>query len=413
MIGKLARVCLCVGMAALFAAASHGDEWWKGNTHTHSMWSDGDDYPEMIVDWYREHEYNFLMLSDHNVLSIGQRWINPAKSRGGVNALEKYIVRFGDEWVETRDRDGVLEARLKPLNEFRSLFEKPDKFLLIQGEEITDNFHDAKTNQNLPIHLNGVNLIEYIMPRGGDSVKETLQNDINAVMEQRERTGQPMFPHINHPNFGWAITAEDIMALDGEKFFEIYNGHPSVHNDGDASHLGTERMWDVILSKRLGELNKPVMYGIATDDSHNYHQFGAGESNSGRGWVMVKAPRLTPEAIVTAMERGDFYASTGVTLNGVDVRDGMIRIMIKPEKGENYTTKFIGTRKGAELDRDSAGRYSGKIGEVFSEVEGNFATYRLSGDELYVRAVVYSNTMMDNPVTDRDVKRAWTQPVIP
>ena len=27
--------------------------WFKGNLHTHSLWSDGDDYPEMIADWYK------------------------------------------------------------------------------------------------------------------------------------------------------------------------------------------------------------------------------------------------------------------------------------------------------------------------------------------------------------------------
>ena len=31
--------------------------WWKGNLHTHSFWSDGDDYPEMIVDWYKTAGY--------------------------------------------------------------------------------------------------------------------------------------------------------------------------------------------------------------------------------------------------------------------------------------------------------------------------------------------------------------------
>ena len=28
--------------------------WFKGNTHTHSLWSDGNDFPEMIVDWYKK-----------------------------------------------------------------------------------------------------------------------------------------------------------------------------------------------------------------------------------------------------------------------------------------------------------------------------------------------------------------------
>ncbi|RYF95469.1 MAG: histidinol-phosphatase, partial [Chitinophagaceae bacterium] len=26
-------------------------KWYKGNTHTHSLWSDGNDFPEMIMDW--------------------------------------------------------------------------------------------------------------------------------------------------------------------------------------------------------------------------------------------------------------------------------------------------------------------------------------------------------------------------
>ena len=49
--------------------------WLKGNLHTHSLWSDGDDFPDMIADWYKRHGYHFLTLSDHNVLSIGEKWL--------------------------------------------------------------------------------------------------------------------------------------------------------------------------------------------------------------------------------------------------------------------------------------------------------------------------------------------------
>ena len=54
--------------------------WFKGNLHTHSLWSDGNDYPEMIVDWYARHGYHFLALSDHNVLSQGQKWMSVAQA---------------------------------------------------------------------------------------------------------------------------------------------------------------------------------------------------------------------------------------------------------------------------------------------------------------------------------------------
>ena len=115
--------------------------WWKGNLHTHSLWSDGNDFPEMIADWYRQRGYHFLALSDHNVLSEGPRWmkLSDIESRNGKTALPKYLARFGRDWVETRGSrsDGTFEVRLKPLSEFRTLVESADEFMMIQSEEIT------------------------------------------------------------------------------------------------------------------------------------------------------------------------------------------------------------------------------------------------------------------------------------
>src|SRR5690606_26637995 len=116
------------------AAEESSSKWWKGNLHTHSMWSDGDDYPEMIVEWYKQHEYHFLAMTDHNVLSQGERWISVEKSRGGLKAYEKYVDRFGDTWVESRKAENGLQVRLKPFDEYRRLFEEAGKFILMQGE---------------------------------------------------------------------------------------------------------------------------------------------------------------------------------------------------------------------------------------------------------------------------------------
>ena len=43
--------------------------WYKGNTHTHTLNSDGDSTPDDVVRWYREHGYQFLVLTDHNFLT--------------------------------------------------------------------------------------------------------------------------------------------------------------------------------------------------------------------------------------------------------------------------------------------------------------------------------------------------------
>src|SRR5215213_4219535 len=101
--------------------------YWKGNLHTHSFWSDGDDFPEMIADWYKRNGYHFLAMTDHNVLSDGERWIDVAKPEKS-GALKKYQARFGDAWVERREEKGVGQVRLKPLAEFRSTLEEPGRF---------------------------------------------------------------------------------------------------------------------------------------------------------------------------------------------------------------------------------------------------------------------------------------------
>ena len=46
------------------------EKWFKGNIHTHTNESDGDSSPERVVSWYKRHEYDFLVLSDHNHLTV-------------------------------------------------------------------------------------------------------------------------------------------------------------------------------------------------------------------------------------------------------------------------------------------------------------------------------------------------------
>src|SRR5881227_340650 len=99
-------------------ATPHAARWYRGNLHTHSLWSDGDDYPEMIVAWYKEHGYNFLALSDHNRMLEGERWINTKTNGEGEVALEKYEAKFGTKWVERKEQGDATMVRLKTLEQF-------------------------------------------------------------------------------------------------------------------------------------------------------------------------------------------------------------------------------------------------------------------------------------------------------
>jgi len=298
--------------------------WYKGNTHTHTLNSDGDSTPDDVTRWYREHGYRFLVLSDHNFLT----------SVDGLNALHG----------------------------------ADDRFLLIRGEEVTDRAGDK------PIHINGLGLSEKVEPQHGTSVVEVVQRDVDAI----KKAGG--VPHVNHPNFMWAIAGGDLQQIERLRLFEIFNGHPIVNNLGGGGVPGMEEVWDRLLS------NGRVMYGIADDDAHTFKDPGNPDvAGPGRGWVVVRAERLAARQIVDALERGDFYASTGVELADYQVTDTAITITVKEKETSKYRVQFIG-----------------RNGRVLKEIMSSPATYTFAGGEGYVRAkVIESNGRL-----------AWTQPVV-
>lgn len=372
-------------------------QWYKGNTHTHSYWSDGDDFPEMIMDWYKTHGYSFISLSDHNTLAAGEKWKQIPAHPFRQQRFKAYLEKYGKDWVHYKtDTLGMLHVKLKTFQEYAPLFEEKGKFLIMQAEEISDGYNGK------PVHMNAIHIKEVIQPQGGNSIAEVMQNNLNAVYEQRERTKQLMFPHINHPNFEWAIKPEDMLELKGERFFEVYNGHPHVHNYGDSATVGMEELWDRLLIHYI-EQGKPLLYGLATDDAHNHIEYKVGLSNPGRGWIMVRARELTATALIEAMEKGDFYATTGVELKNITFKQKKLAVEVNPQAGIDYTIQFWGARE--------SGKGEAKKRLLLKEVKGSKASYKLSKKDLYVRAKVISSKPKENPYQEGDMETAWTQPV--
>ena len=319
---RVILAALLLGSSA--SAQAPALRWFKGNTHTHTWNSDGDSSPDDVVKWYRGHGYHFLVLTDHNVLT----------SVEGLNALHGLDQRF----------------------------------VVIRGEEVTDRFGD------LPLHINALGLDTLVMPQGGTSVVDVLQRNVTAIRAARG------VPHINHPNFIWAVTAEQLEQVRDNRLFEIFNGHPQVNNLGGGAAAGLEGAWDAILTRGV------LLYGLAVDDAHHFTRHDdRTAARPGKGWVMVRAASLEPRAILDALERGEFYSSTGVELRDYAADARTMRVEVRATTFSRYRIQFIGSG-----------------GRVLSEVDGPTATYTFRGDEGYVRAKVFES--------NGDV--AWTQPVI-
>jgi len=105
---------------------------------------------------------------------------------------------------------------------------------------------------------------------------------------------------------------------------------------------------------------------------------------------------------VRAMQAGDFYASSGVTLDDIQADEDSYRIAIRAQPGETFVTRFVGTR--------IVDGVAGPVGEVLAEQEGLSPVYEPKGDELYVRAVVTSSRVHPNPYATGDREMAWGQP---
>lgn len=392
------KLCFLILVLLLSGCAPR---YYKGNLHTHSLWSDGADFPEMIAAWYKQHGYNFLAITEHDMLQEGEKWVDinakdagwPPRNESTRKALPVYAERFGKEWVQERREGERHLIRLRALGEYRDRFEQHGEFLFIMAEEITDKGG---------AHVNAFNLTSAILPRGGATTTERISNNLAAVAEQQQASRRPIIAVINHPNFLWALEAEEIALVPRARLFEVYNGHRMTNNEGDARHPSAEKFWDIMLTMRH-ERGLPPVYGVATDDAHEYRTYSDTISRPGRGWVMVRARELGPEALLAALSAGDFYASTGVTLESITSDDKRMRIRVAAEPGVTYTTTFIGTRVG-----------SSNIGEVLAEVTGATAEYRFKGDERFVRAKIVSSRAQLDPIGGMRLgqQSAWVQPVI-
>ena len=259
--------------------------WLKGNLHTHTTNSDGDASPEHVSEWYHEHGYDWLCLSDHNHLTI-------------------------------------LEG---------SKAEKSKWPLLVHGEEVTSRQSTG------PVHVNGYGITELVEASDSTDIVTAMRENVERIIAAGGMAS------INHPNFRWAFDDGAMMQVEGYKFMEVFNGHPNTHNDGGGGKTSTAGIWDRLLS------HGRRVWGIAVDDSHHYtNEFAAERSNPGRGWVQVDADTPTEHGILEAMSRGDFYASTGVKIGDMVSNTREINLEIDPETEPDgiqakYTTLFTGS----------------------------------------------------------------------
>ena len=162
-------------------------KWYKGNIHTHTNESDGDSDPKTVVNFFVESNYDFLVLSDHNHLTV---------------------LDYGNN--------------------------HPD-IVMITGEEVT-------IREPFNIHMGAIGINSYVEPIYGNDSVDTIRANTNAI---HTAGGIAV---LNHPNYKWALNDETINQVKELKFFEVFNGDKGTNNLGGENIKSTEEIWDSLLT---------------------------------------------------------------------------------------------------------------------------------------------------------------------
>ena len=233
-----------------------------------------------------------------------------------------------------------------------------DGFLAISGSEV----HPNNPYGGDTYHIVGINLHERI---------NCAELHPNAVIEEIKRQGGEAV--LCHP-YWCGHTLLDYLPLSGYFAVEVYNDTCMGIGKGFS-----EQAWDDLLDKA----GRPV-FGIASDDAHGT------EHDCFHGWVMVRAPELTTDAIMTAFRTGAFYSTLGpeiIDLDVVDEDEEKRSVSVKCSPAQSIVFK---------AQRSRGKRVVAPEGEALTE-----ETYELPSGIKYVRV----------EITDEAGKKAWSNPV--
>lgn len=251
-------------------------KYFKANLHTHSTITDGKFSPEELKALYKKQRYQILAITDHNV---------------------------------------VVD---------HSALNEPD-FLMLTGVEqgISEPGQDALYKKSY--HLNLIskyphNRWQPFLPR----------KPRESALPYLELVESPDMERRHHPD-----SINEIIAASNEHGYLVIYNHPawSLHNYTDYAPLkglwameicnynclysGRDTYSSLVYRDMLAQGNR--LFPVGSDDMHTL------KTHAG-AWIMVGAETLSYDSVIQALEKGDFYASTGPQIHSLTLEGAVLKI---------------------------------------------------------------------------------------
>lgn len=264
-----------------------GGHFYKANLHNHTICSDGTKTPEEIKEIYKAKGYSIVAFTDHDIM-IDHSDLND----------ESFLALTSYE-VETNGPRMFGEFGDYPCYHLNFYAPVPQ-----QTDYVCPNpdyaWGNARAIAETQPHYKG-NYQRVYSTQGQ-----------NEMIAQARAKGYLVC--YNHPH--WSKQSyPDYIGLEGLTALEVYNTGSSLGGWvlDECSHV----LDDLLMQGKR-------VYPVAADDNHQAHDMCG-------GWVRFKAPSLTYEQIMTAFERGDFYASWGPELSSLYLEEDILKLEFPPD----------------------------------------------------------------------------------
>ncbi|MBR6879970.1 MAG: hypothetical protein IKN14_02665 [Clostridiales bacterium] len=316
-----------------------GQKQFKANLHSHSVLSDGKKTPEELVEMYREKGYSILAVTDHEypadhtdlttddmlMITGYEAYIRPSK-----------ICRFN---------------RFAPEIHLNLIARDPHNTGIVCYDPVCFKYMPLAKQVKAP-HYGRIGRRKFTVPY------------INRFIRAANEHGYLV--SLNHPCWSMQDT-EDLKRLEGLWSLEIFNT-ASMKLSGYAENMP---VYDSLL--RYG---KTKLYCHGSDDNHNTGPLDDPMSDSFGAWTMVICEELSYGSVIEALEKGNFYASTGPVINRLEFEDGKAYVECTDAKRitMHMTPKYSKTvydREGKTIDSAVFDLPSDAPYVYFSIVDGN------------------------------------------
>ena len=276
--------------------------FYKANLHCHSTLSDGKLTPEEVKKLYKDNGYSVLALTDHDFL-------RPQKelSENGFIMLTAYE-------IDIRDFESEFHRGIRKTVHLNLFAKNPDNttFIGFHPETVKHLVNKGKVTQD------EIDNVKY-----AGELRELCYSPaiVNDIIKSAKENGYLV--SLNHPLWS-LLNYSDYSQYEGVWAVEIYNNGSALLGFSNEEYAYEDML-------RQGK----QVFCTATDDTHSI-------TDALGGFTMIKSEKLDYDSIISAMERGDFYASSGPEIYELYYENGSVHIECSPV--EKITFLTIGRR---------------------------------------------------------------------